>query len=141
MDVGRKVPKKKAAHKPDVLEIVVSGKPVPMGRPRLTFRGGFARAYLPASTKDYLYLVETSVRASSARTGWKWYEGDTYSLVVHFFGARASADIDNLVKSIMDGLTMAGVIEDDKYVFHLTATKATDKGNPRAEIILRRYGK
>lgn len=35
----------------------VLGVPVPKGRPRIAIRGGFARAYTPAKTRDYESLL------------------------------------------------------------------------------------
>jgi Holliday junction resolvase RusA-like endonuclease len=45
---------------PDVypgVRIVVPGPPVPKGRPRVTTRGGFARAFTPAKTRRYEDLI------------------------------------------------------------------------------------
>ena len=40
-----------------VLDITVPGIPVPKGRPRLSTRGGFARAYTPEKTRRYEDLI------------------------------------------------------------------------------------
>lgn len=46
----------------DLVSFSVPGLPVPKGRPRLTTRGGIARAYTPEKTRSY----ESAIRAAAA---------------------------------------------------------------------------
>ena len=98
--------------------INVEGRPVPKGRPRLARNGG---VYTPKTTVEY------EVRVSNA-----WYEkyGSTAlegKLVVWcFFGTdrHGKQDVDNLAKSVLDGLQRAGAFaQGDEQVYKLTASK------------------
>ena len=42
------------------IEFTVEGAPVPKGRARVTTRGGFARAYTPAKTREYEDVVKSA---------------------------------------------------------------------------------
>lgn len=86
---------------------------VPKGRPRATKTG---QIYTPKETVDAEFYVGTCAKA--ARRG----PMDAESLLhldLAFYGTQA--DIDNLVKLVMDG--MNGVVyKDDKQVISLTAS-------------------
>jgi Holliday junction resolvase RusA-like endonuclease len=47
------------------------------------------------------------------------------------------ADTDNFAKCILDALTKAGVIEDDRYIDDLHCHRRTDRNNPRTVIIVK----
>lgn len=98
--------------------IIVEGRPVPKGRPRLARNGG---VYTPKTTVEY------EVRVSNA-----WFEkyGSTAlegKLVVWCFFAtdrHGKQDVDNLAKSVLDGLQRAGAFaQGDEQVYKLTASK------------------
>ena len=115
------------------------GIPVGKGRPRATTRGGFARMYTPAKTRTYESAVKQI--AAMAMRGRKPFVGAlSVSLrlrlgvpksmskkvrAVLLSGGQAylgSFDIDNLVKSVLDGCN--GVCwGDDKQIVRLFATK------------------
>ena len=104
-----------------ILTIWVPGKPVPKGRPRLT-RGG--HAYTPAHTHQWESIVASAGR--DVMDGRPPLSGPVL-LAALFYGARANADIDNLLKSVLDGLN--GVVyEDDSQVQMLAAWRM--KGEP-----------
>ncbi len=108
------------------ISIFVPYKPVPKGRPRMTRRG---RVFTPQRTMDAETLV---------RTAWgnnKKFEG-AVSLVINFgtdgtliavcpyYGenSKLRGDIDNYIKTIMDGLNGAAW-DDDKQVMYVAAEK------------------
>lgn len=53
------------------------------------------------------------------------------SINFYFFRDR---DVDNCIKAVLDVLQEYGVVENDRQVFSVVATKAMDKENPRVEV-------
>lgn len=104
----------------------VPGKPVPC--PRARVRGGQGGYYKKAYT---LWLDVVKVYATQARLGKKPLSGPV-RVTVAFYGAHSRADLDNLVKPILDG--MNGVIyEDDSQIHRLTIERAPS-GDPHAYV-------
>jgi Holliday junction resolvase RusA-like endonuclease len=100
-----------------MIRFTVPGKPVAKGRPRLSTRGGFARAYTPAKTVAYEGLV--AMAGQEAMAGAAPYTGPVAVSLTAVFPIpsswpkkrRAEAhwhtgkpDGDNLAKSVGDGL-------------------------------------
>lgn len=59
--------------------------------------------------------------------------GDVGLEIVAYFRDRRR-DLDNILKPSLDLLQAAGIIENDRQVVRIVATRATDRGNPRVEI-------
>jgi len=117
------------------ISIRVTGKPVPKGRPRFTRYGG---VYTPATTVEY----ETRVA-----NAWREQRGDL-SLggqleAFIYFGTinHAKQDIDNLVKSTLDGLQNAGAfVNGDEQIYKVTASKyPATREEQHTIIVLREY--
>lgn len=114
----------------------VPGDPVPQPRPRVSTRGGFARAYVPASHAVHAY--RTAI-AQAARLAGAEPHGEPCEVVIDFVferpkshlrksGVRADAprlprpDLDNTTKAVLDSLN--GVAwEDDSQVARLVVSK------------------
>lgn len=125
--------------------------PVPKGRPRFSKVGGFMRSYTPKKTSDY----ETEVR-TQAQTVMTREPLETPVAVYLYFRLpiprshskkRQEAclngserpikkpDIDNLAKSVLDGLN--GVIwRDDSQIVSLHLTKVYAR-NPGIDMLIR----
>jgi Holliday junction resolvase RusA-like endonuclease len=92
----------------------IPGEGVPKGRPRLNRK-----------TKVYEDCVALVASASHAR-----YTKDTELRVqvLIFTNKKSPADIDNIVKSVLDGIQKGGVIEDDSQVcdLHIQRIKSSD---------------
>jgi Holliday junction resolvase RusA-like endonuclease len=109
--------------------MVVHTKPRPKGRPRFS-RG---RTYTPDTTIQFEQLV----RAAWIESGGPTFEGpvemdvtfypDRIEVVVRELDPEQKSalrgDIDNYVKSLLDGLNKAA-FDDDRRVLRLTARKA-----------------
>ncbi len=127
----------------------IPGNPVPMGRPKVTTRGGHARAYIPKKTRAWLDMASTIVRSY-----WKSQplEGPVGVSAV-FVSKRPQrllrkkdpegriprdvrGDVDNLGKSLLDALEMGGVYQDDGQVVYLQLRDLyCAKGeSPRVEV-------
>ena len=125
--------------------------PVPKGRPRFSKVGGFMRSYTPKKTSDYETEVRTQAQAVMTREPL-----ETPVAVYLYFRLpiprshskkRQEAclsgserpikkpDIDNLAKSVLDGLN--GVIwHDDSQIVSLHLTKVYAR-NPGIDLLIR----
>lgn len=109
------------------IAFTLTGCPVPKGRPRVT-RGGL-RTFTPSRTLRYENAVGMAAKAAGARV-----TTEPMRLVCRFYlpDGRQS-DIDNLAKSVLDGLNRVAW-KDDSQVRELMASKAIDRANPRVEV-------
>ena len=115
----------------------VAGDPVPQPRPRVSTRGGFARAYVPAKHPVHAYRAAI---AAAARDAGASVHGEPVQVVIDFVAARPKShlrksgvkpdapklprfDIDNATKSVLDSLN--GVAwADDSQVARLVVEKS-----------------
>jgi Holliday junction resolvase RusA-like endonuclease len=118
------------------LTFSVPGEPVPQPRPRVSTRGGFARAYVPATHPVHAYrqaLAEAAVAAGLSETG------EPLNVVIDAVferpkshmrksGVKADAprlprpDVDNIAKAVLDALQ--DVMGDDTNVARLVVEKS-----------------
>jgi Holliday junction resolvase RusA-like endonuclease len=132
-----------------ILSITIPGVPVAKGRPKLSTRGGFARAYTPAKTRHY----EDMIRCEAANAmGERAPIDEPCSVVVTAYVAppkslskanRAAAldgalkpqtrpDLDNYAKAALDGCN-AIIFRDDSLVTDLIVRKRFSE-RPRLTI-------
>ena len=98
------------------VRFVVPGRPTPKARPRVVRAGGRARAYTPEATKAFEEAVGWEAKRAGARRPVQW----PVEVRVKFVVRHRRADLDNLVKAVLDG--MRGVVyEDDSQVVRLEA--------------------
>lgn len=93
--------------------IVIVGAPVPKGRPRSTRAGG---VYTPERTRAYEEQVAWACRKARAAHG-----AANVHVRIRFLCRRYRGDIDNLAKSVLDGLVLGGAFDDDRQVVRLEA--------------------
>lgn len=119
------------------LTFTVPGEPVPQPRPRVSTRGGFARAYVPAKHPVHAYRDAIAAAARAAGAG---VHGEPVSVVIDFVWSRPKShlrkigikpdapvlprpDLDNTTKAVLDSLN--GVAwEDDSQVQRLVVEKS-----------------
>jgi Holliday junction resolvase RusA-like endonuclease len=114
----------------------VAGEPVPQPRPRVSTRGGFARAYVPSTHPVHAYraaIAEEAARAGLEETG------EPVEVIVDAVfarpkshmtrkGVKATApqlprpDVDNVGKAVLDALQ--DVMGDDTNVRRLVVEKS-----------------
>ncbi len=114
----------------------VPGDPVPQPRPRVSTRGGFARAYVPSKHPVHEYRTQI---AAAARDAGLTETGEPLSVVIDAVFARPKShlrksgvrpdapklprpDVDNLAKAVLDALQ--DVIGDDTNVARLVVEKS-----------------
>lgn len=138
-----------------VLSFIVPGEAVPKGRPRFFLRAGRVRVITPEKTIAYEKRVAAAARAAAKALG-GWTVGQRVPLAVDVVsvherpqrlfrvadeGRRApkttKPDVDNVAKSVLDGLQRAQLFQDDAQVSSVTCTKfwakILDRRERRAE--------
>jgi len=102
----------------NLLRFRIEGRAVPKGRPRMTRSGG---VYTPKTTVDYEKLVAA---AWNNKYGMLALNGKL-RLSIHIWTDRhAKQDVDNLAKSILDGMQRAGAFaQGDEQVYSLGVIK------------------
>ena len=115
----------------------IPGDPVAQPRPRVSTRGGFARAYVPAKHPVHVYRQAVVLAAKQAGTK-PTEHAVSVSLSFTFSrpkshykksGLKAAApalpreDVDNLAKAVLDALT-CHAWHDDKQVAELHVSKS-----------------
>jgi len=119
-----------------VITFTVQGEPVPQPRPRVSTRGGFARAYVPAKHPVHAYRQKIADEATKA--GLEPQNEPVEVIVEAVFvrpkshmtkkGVKPTApklprpDVDNIAKAVLDSLQ--DVMGDDTNVRLLTVGKA-----------------
>jgi len=118
------------------LTFSVPGEPVPQPRPRVSTRGGFARAYVPAKHPVHAYR---QALAAAARDAGLIKTGEPLTVVIDAVfdrpkshmrksGVKADAprlprpDVDNIAKAVLDALQ--DVMGDDTLVARLVVEKS-----------------
>jgi len=109
------------------ISFAIIGKPQAKQRARKGRYGGF---YTPKATRDYERLVGFSAQA----TGVKSQDGPVEVEIKLYLPDRRRRDLDNIAKSILDGLNSIAW-RDDSQVVKLVVQKQIDSA-PRAEISL-----
>lgn len=113
---------------PDAIEFTVPGNPVPAQRAR-TMRGGWS--FTPKRTVDAEAAVAATYRHVAKG---RWFDGPVYLLCWFYLGDRRAKDLDNLAKTVLDGLTKGHAWNDDSQVKALEAYAHYDKANPRTVV-------
>jgi Holliday junction resolvase RusA-like endonuclease len=109
----------------------VETSPVPKGRPRFTKFGG---TYTPKTTVDFEQLIADAWLEQQGAT---LFEGNI-TLFVSVSVVNMKKDIDNIVKSIADGLTKGCAWLDDRQITQLHAWKyPAAKGEETIHVVVR----
>jgi crossover junction endodeoxyribonuclease RusA len=110
-----------------VTNFVVPGPPIPKARPRMALSG---HVFTPKRTRDYERAVALCACGAGLRTP---LDGAVSVTLRLFLANRRRCDIDNLTKSVLDGLNGIAYA-DDSQVQILHVSRNIDAANPRAEI-------
>lgn len=109
----------------------VPGRPVPKKRPRVAYQGRRAVTYTPRETKDYEQAVGWAARPHFRQP----LEG-MVGVNLQFFVARKDrrGDIDNLAKSVLDGLNGIAFADDRQIVGLDINLHECPRGQERVEV-------
>lgn len=103
----------------------IPGRCVPCPRARVTRYG----THYPKRYTDWHDMAQTEMLRCFGRPLWE----ESVILGIEFYGPRPNADLDNLVKSVMDALT--GIfIEDDRQVSYLRASRRKGESHTIVEL-------
>ena len=129
------------------VEFTVPGPAKAKERPRV---GKWGRIYTPNGTHKYEKLVKNIYQEkgiyyfdneyiSVKIIFWfeipKSYNKDKHQAAAEGFLRPSRADIDNYIKSVLDGLNKVAY-SDDRYIYHLEAEKRFTEGEARTDIII-----
>lgn len=122
----------------NTIRFTVSGKPRGKGRPRFTTRGGFPRAYTPASTAEYERWIRTAfvLARGNADIGAKHHSAVRVSILAEFKPPKRGGpapstdpvpylhkpDVDNVAKVVLDALN-GDAWADDAQVYRVDVAK------------------
>lgn len=105
--------------------LFVEGQPIPKARPRV----GKGHTHTPEKTRDYEARVGWAARAAGVLP----FTGDVRITLTFLRKGKRRADLDNMVKSCVDG--MNGIAyEDDKQVVELHASVVYGIDKPGVHI-------
>jgi Holliday junction resolvase RusA-like endonuclease len=99
------------------VRLTIPGVPVPLQRSR-TARG---RHYLPRRSRNYRDLVQSEWMAAGRPS----LGTAPFTASARFYGANARADLDNLVKAVLDALNGLAFADDSGPRVELDLWKAT----------------
>jgi Holliday junction resolvase RusA-like endonuclease len=118
------------------ITFTVPGEPVPQPRPRVSTRGGFARAYVPSTHPVHAYRQAVQLAAQAAGLT---ATGEPLNVVIDAVFVRPKShmrkngvkpdapvlprpDVDNIAKAVLDALQ--DVMGDDSLVARLVVEKS-----------------
>jgi crossover junction endodeoxyribonuclease RusA len=108
------------------LSLTIEGEPVAKARPRLGANGNI---YTPKASRVYEELVAWYAKRLPI------YDGEVLLNVTFYCSpSRKLPDLDNLIKSLLDGLQKGGALIDDRQVSEINAKRVLDKVKPRVEL-------
>lgn len=96
-------------------------------------RGG--RMYIPDRVKDFIddCIIELK---NQKQKGFKTLSDEGIGIEIVFFNKRKGKDIDNQVCTLFDILQKAGIIENDKLIEEVKATRITNKKYGHCEFTI-----
>jgi Holliday junction resolvase RusA-like endonuclease len=109
----------------------IPGAPVAKERPRYSRKTN--TWYTPQRTKDY----ETHVAQCAMVAGLKLERGEHYSVEIDFHLSTRRFDLDNAVKSILDGLNRYEPTWDDRQVVKLSANIISVRDGSEEKTVVR----
>lgn len=97
-------------------------------------RDASGHGYMPAKSRRYQKHLAS---IASLHRGANWPIDARYLVGMRVtFADMRVADLDNVVKNVLDGLKKAGVYKDDSQVDGLEVRRAINKLRPRVELLV-----
>lgn len=120
-----------------MITCTIPGKPIPCSRPHVTVKGVYyKKAYSDWKRDAAVLLRDAVVRQNGGRP----LEGPL-SVSVAFYGANAAADLDNLVKAVLDAAELGGAFKNDRQVTHLEAWRRDPVEGPTCDVTMKELSK
>jgi len=114
------------------LSLTIPGKPQPKERARRRRNG---RWVTPTATRNYEKQVCSVAGAEMLVQRHPGFGAAQVKVTIQvYWPDKRRRDVDNVAKSILDGMTKAGVWDDDAQVVELVVRKGLDRGRSRAEV-------
>lgn len=107
--------------------LILEGEPVPKERPR---RGKGNVWYTPRTTLSYENAIGFVVKGSKIKCG----SNPVIVSAWFYCNSGKRGDLDNLLKSLIDGAMKGGAFKDDKQVVEIHGYRYDGQENPRVEF-------
>jgi crossover junction endodeoxyribonuclease RusA len=111
------------------MKFTVPGEPVPKGRPRFNRKTG--TMYTPPATRAYENSVALLVMVQREKFG-----TTRVKMEIEVYSKKERIDLDNILKSIMDGAQNGRAFEDDSQVKRICIEGHLVSENPRVEVTI-----
>lgn len=114
--------------------LVIPGEPVGKERPRYNRKNG--NFYTPQATREYEDMVAL-IAATKAKPGFG--DAPVEINLEAYCGPREkqkTLDLDNIIKSVLDGLQKGGLFKNDHQVVRINATRHDDSREPKVIVRL-----
>lgn len=123
---------------PVKVAFVVHGNPLPTARPRVVRTSGRPVAFTPKESRDHQAVIAFNARMAMARVGKRHFPltGPLRLSAAFVRDSERRCDLDNLLKSVLDALTLAKLWEDDSQVVELLALKRTSKSDAGIAVVV-----
>jgi len=112
-----------------IFALTINIDPVPKGRPRVAN----GRAYTPQRTKDYEDYLKLMTQSAMSQLGLEPTPYDIGIEVGFSQETRRNADIDNLLKAVLDALNEIAFV-DDRQIVRIGAALDRGVGKGKGEI-------
>lgn len=120
-----------------ILVVECGGDPIAHQRPRRSRGGHF---YTPNKTREYKEKLADIIKTTPRSSARLLAMSDTYGVQAKFYRSnRQRIDVDNLLKTIMDATTTAGLWLDDSQVHEICGTVEKGSPRPRVEFMIYRH--
>lgn len=114
-----------------MIQFCYPGNPKPCTRPRVANGQAYNDPAYTRYKKDFAtYLHALGLHHCTIT------HSEVHLKVVFYRATKQRVDLDNLLKTVLDVLQDARVIENDNQVDFIAATKLYDKERPRTEVVL-----
>jgi len=108
--------------------LVIHGEPHAKQRPRFTKAGGI---YTPKATVAY----EEGVAWAGRKAGIILGDATIGVKLTFYCGKTRKLDLDNAIKSVLDGAEKGGLYDNDIQIVKIEAEVKHDKSDPRVEAL------
>lgn len=139
-----------------MMKFEILGEPVGKGRPRVAMRGEHPHLYTPQSTAEWEQVCAQFSRIEARRQGVTIPLPGNVGVLVIALQSRpkkymrkkdpdgvmlrqTKPDIDNVVKSVLDGMVKGGVLQDDADVVHVEAYNGYAEKDGTGRVLVKTY--
>lgn len=120
-----------------IFSIEFQGNPIAHERVRVRRSG---KSYIPSKTRNYKNSLAWYIKLKIQNIDYKDNDKSIYGIQAIFYrGDRQRIDLDNLLKTILDSITLSGFWSDDSKVAEIAGRLEKIQANPRVNFMVYLY--